>query len=107
VVQILRNDIRGDANPVMAAVGPMQFEVVAARMKAEFNVEVLVDNLPYSIARRTDEASADELGRQRGVEVFRRDDGELLALFGDKWRLQYLSRQMQHLTIEALVAAAD
>ncbi len=34
VVQILRNDIRGDASPpVMAAVGPMQFEVVAARMK--------------------------------------------------------------------------
>ena len=104
VVQILRNDTRGDANPVMAAVGPMQFEVVTARMKAEFNVEVVVDNLPYSIARRTDAASAGELGRQRGVEVFQRTDGELLALFGDKWRLQYISKEMEHLTIEPLVA---
>lgn len=104
VVQILRNDTRGDANPVMAAVGPMQFEVVTARMKAEFNVEVVVDNLPYTIARRTDSASADELGRQRGVEVFTRTDGELLALFGDKWRLQYISKEMDHLTIEPLVA---
>ncbi|MGW8593023.1 peptide chain release factor 3 [Dietzia sp. NPDC055877] len=104
VVQILRNDTRGDANPVMAAVGPMQFEVVTARMKAEFNVEVIVDNLPYSIARRTDAESADELNRQRGVEVFQRTDGELLALFGDKWRLQYISKEMDHLTIEALVA---
>ena len=104
VVQILRNDARGDANPVMAAVGPMQFEVVTARMNAEFNVEVVVDNLPYSIARRTDAESAAELGRQRGVEVFERTDGELLALFGDKWRLQYISKEMDHLTIEPLVA---
>ena len=104
VVQILRNDTRGDANPVMAAVGPMQFEVVTARMRAEFNVEVVVDNLPYTIARRTDADSADELGRQRGVEVFTRTDGELLALFGDKWRLQYISKEMDHLTIEPLVA---
>ena len=104
VVQILRNDTRGDANPVMAAVGPMQFEVVTARMKAEFNVEVVVDNLPYTIARRTDADSADELGRQRGVEVFTRTDGELLALFGDKWRLQYITKEMEHLTIEPLVA---
>ena len=104
VVQILRNDTRGDANPVMAAVGPMQFEVVTARMKAEFNVEVVVDNLPYTIARRTDADSADELGRQSGVEVFTRTDGELLALFGDKWRLQYITKEMEHLTIEPLVA---
>ncbi|OAV78956.1 peptide chain release factor 3 [Dietzia sp. 111N12-1] len=104
VVQILRNDTRGDANSVMAAVGPMQFEVVTARMKAEFNVEVVVDNLPYTIARRTDAESAGELGRQRGVEVFQRTDGELLALFGDKWRLQYITKEMEHLTIEPLVA---
>lgn len=107
VVQILRNDIRGDANPVMAAVGPMQFEVVTARMSAEFSVDVVVDNLPYTIARRTDAESAAELGRQRGVEVFTRDDGELLALFGDKWRLQYLGRELGHLTMEPLVAGTE
>jgi peptide chain release factor 3 len=73
-------------------------------MKAEFNVEVVVDNLPYTIARRTDAESAGELGRQRGVEVFQRTDGELLALFGDKWRLQYITKEMEHLTIEPLVA---
>ena len=104
VVQILRNAVRGDANPVMAAVGPMQFEVVTARMKTEFNVEVIVDNLPYTIARRTDADSAVELGRQRGGEVLQRTDGELLALFGDKWRLQYITKEMEHPPIEPLVA---
>ncbi|MGO4203998.1 peptide chain release factor 3 [Rhodococcus sp. TAF43] len=107
VVQILRNDIRGDASPVMAAVGPMQFEVVAARMKAEFNVEARMEPLGYALCRRTDAESAVELGRQRGVEVFTRTDGVLLALFSDKWRLQYIQKEMPELTLEPLVAAGD
>ncbi|CAM4254011.1 peptide chain release factor 3 [Nocardia ninae] len=107
VVQVLRNDIRGDASPVLAAVGPMQFEVVTARMLTEFNVETKLDNLPYTLARRTDAASADELGKQRGVEVFTRSDGALLALFSDKWRLQYIEKEFPKLTLEPLVATAD
>ncbi len=107
VVQILRNDIRGDASPVMAAVGPMQFEVVAARMKAEYNVDPKIEPLGYALARRTDTASEDELNRQRGVEVFTRSDGVLLALVSDKWRLQYIEKEHPDLTLEPLVAATD
>ncbi|WP_067474721.1 peptide chain release factor 3 [Nocardia amamiensis] len=107
VVQVLRNDLRGDASPVLAAVGPMQFEVVTARMLTEFNVETTMDHLGYTLARRTDAASAEELGRQRGVEVFTRSDGALLALFSDKWRLQYIEKEHPALTLEPLVATAD
>ncbi|UAK34721.1 peptide chain release factor 3 [Nocardia asteroides] len=107
VVQVLRNDIRGDASPVLAAVGPMQFEVVTARMLTEFNVETTMEHLGYTLARRTDAASADALGRQRGVEVFTRSDGALLALFSDKWRLQYIEKEHPALTLEPLVATAD
>ncbi|GAA2051797.1 peptide chain release factor 3 [Williamsia deligens] len=107
VVQVLRNDLRGDASPVLAAVGPMQFEVVTARMKTEFGVDTAVDFLGFTLARRTDAASADELNRQRGVEVFTRSDGVLLALVSDKWRLQYIQKEHPELTLEPLVAAAD
>lgn len=107
VVQVLRNDTRGDASPVLAAVGPMQFEVVTARMKSEFNVDTIIDPLGYTLARRTDEASAPELDRQRGVEVFTRTDGAILALFSDKWRLQYIEKEHPDLTLEPLVATAD
>ncbi|MFT4041612.1 MAG: peptide chain release factor 3 [Gordonia sp. (in: high G+C Gram-positive bacteria)] len=107
VVQVLRNDIRGDASPVLAAVGPMQFEVVTARMKTEFNVDTVIEPLGYTLARRTDADSAPELGRQRGVEVFTRSDGALLALFSDKWRLAYIEKEHADLTLEPLVATAD
>ncbi|MCZ9308825.1 peptide chain release factor 3 [Corynebacterium uberis] len=104
VVQILRNEIRGDANPVMAAVGPMQFEVMQARMAAEYNVETEIDPIPYKVARRTDAESAPGLGRQRGVEVFTRTDGELIALFGDKWKLAFIEKEHPEFTLEPLVA---
>ncbi|WP_137808848.1 MULTISPECIES: peptide chain release factor 3 [unclassified Gordonia (in: high G+C Gram-positive bacteria)] len=107
VVQVLRNDTRGDASPVLAAVGPMQFEVVTARMKAEYNVDTIIEPLGYTLARRTDADSAPELNRQRGVEVFTRTDGAVLALFSDKWRLQYIEKEHPDLTLEPLVAAAD
>ncbi len=107
VVQVLRNEIRGEAAPVLAAVGPMQFEVVAARMASEFDVEAQMEPLPYALARRTDEASAAELGRQRGIEVFTRGDGVKLALVADRWRLAYLQKELPHLTLEPLVAATD
>ncbi|APT92941.1 peptide chain release factor 3 [Corynebacterium phocae] len=104
VVQILRNDTRGDAAPVMAAVGPMQFEVMQARMEAEYNVPTITEPIPYSVARRTDAESAPELGRQRGVEIFTRTDGELIALFGDKWKLAFIEKEHPELTMETLVA---
>ncbi|MBL1079544.1 peptide chain release factor 3 [Nocardia sp. 2] len=107
VVQVLRNDVRGDASPVLAAVGPMQFEVVTARMLGEYNVETNLDNLPYQLARRTDAESAPELARQRGVEVFTRTDGVMLALFGDKWKLAYVQKEHPNLTLEPLVAGND
>ncbi|WIM68469.1 peptide chain release factor 3 [Corynebacterium breve] len=104
VVQILRNDLRGDAAPVMAAVGPMQFEVMQSRMELEYNVETVTEPIPYSVARRTDAESAAELGRQRGVEIFTRTDGEYIALFGDKWKLAFVEKENPHLTMEPLVA---
>ncbi|AEQ06257.1 peptide chain release factor 3 [Corynebacterium pseudotuberculosis] len=105
VVQILKNDARGDAAPVMAAVGPMQFEVMMARMENEYNVETVSDPIPYSVARRTTPETATELSKQRGVEVFQRTDGELVALFGDKWKLAFIEKE--HPEFELLPMVAD
>src|SRR3712207_8471324 len=53
VVQVLRSDLRGDQAPVLAAVGPMQFEVAEHRMAGEFGAPITLDRLPYTLARRT------------------------------------------------------
>jgi len=104
VVQVLRSDLRGDQAPVLAAVGPMQFEVVEQRMATEFNAPVRMDPLPYSVARRTRPEDVQTLNQARGVEVLTRSDGELLALFPDKWRINTVLREQPHVVLEPLVA---
>ena len=39
------------AEPILAAVGQLQFEVVQERMRTEYGVETLLDPLPYAVAR--------------------------------------------------------
>ena len=104
VVQVLRSELRGEQAPVLAAVGPMQFEVAEARMATEFNAPVRLERLGYSVARRTCAEDAAEVNSLRGVEVLTRSDGELLALFPDKWRAQAVERNQPELMLEPLVA---
>jgi peptide chain release factor 3 len=105
VVQVLLSERRGDGAPVFAVVGPMQFEVAAHRMEHEFGARITLEPLPYHLARITDAASAPELGQARGAEVMQRPNGELLALFTDKWSLGVLAQNKPHLTLVPLVAA--
>jgi peptide chain release factor 3 len=105
VVQVLVSDRRGGQSPVLAAVGPMQFEVALHRLEHEFGTPAVLERLPYQVARRTDQDSSAELDRMRGVEVLTRTrDGELLALFADTWRLGLVTRDLPELTLEPLFA---
>jgi peptide chain release factor 3 len=107
VVQVLSSDLRGDQAPVLAAVGPLQFDVVLHRLSQEFGAGAELDHLDYSMARRTDASGAQGLAGQRGTEVLtRRHDGALLALFTDKWRLGQIQREHPSLLLEPLIAGS-
>jgi peptide chain release factor 3 len=107
-VQVLRSDLRGDQAPVLAAVGPMQFEVAEHRMATEFSAPVRMDRLDYSMARRTDREWAKVLDRESGVEVLERSsDGALLVLFAGQWRLARVQRDHPDAVLEPLVAATS
>lgn len=105
VIQVLSSDLRGDQAPVLAAVGPLQFEVVSARLADEFSAPIRLDRLDYTLARRTDPAGAQALRGAVGIEVLtRRIDGELLALFPHKWRLQAVAGNQPTLHLDPLIA---
>ncbi|WP_407342604.1 peptide chain release factor 3 [Pengzhenrongella phosphoraccumulans] len=105
VVQVLRSDLRGDQAPVLAAVGPMQFEVAEHRMAMEFNSPVRLERLDYSVAMRTTREWIKALDAERGVEVLQRADGELLALFPNTWRIASVRRNHPGAVLEPPVAA--
>jgi peptide chain release factor 3 len=104
VVQVLRDDDLGDTAPILAAVGRMQFEVFTHRLEHEFGAPVELSPTSYSVARRTDAASAPELARTTGVRVLKRADGTILALFESPYWLDRLAGDRPELTLERIVA---
>lgn len=105
VVQVLRSDRRGEAAPVLAAVGPMQFEVAAHRMEHEFTSPIRLEHLQYRAARRlADPAQRALVDAGRRSEVLTRLDGTDLALFVEEMDLRLLCRGNPELVLEPLVA---
>ncbi|MFF9201068.1 peptide chain release factor 3 [Streptomyces sp. NPDC014986] len=110
VVQVLVSDLRGDQAPVLAAVGPMQFDVVTTRMAGEFSAAVRLESLPYHLARATDAAGAEALNRSRivkGEALTRIRDKAQLALFPDRWQANSFQREFPDARLDHLIAAHD
>jgi peptide chain release factor 3 len=105
VVQVLRSDRRGDQAPVLAAVGPMQFEVTSHRMAGELHTTIALEHLTYTVVRKTRREDIAILNAQPGTEVLHRTDGALLALFTDKWRMEMIQRNNPDLKLESLMQA--
>jgi peptide chain release factor 3 len=104
VVQVLREPDIGDQAPILAAVGPLQFEVVQHRLENEFGAPVELVPCAWSTARITDQESAEALRGMSGVTVAARSDGELLALFESPYWLQRLEMDQPELTLTKLIA---
>jgi peptide chain release factor 3 len=89
VIHLLRREHSGDPVPVIAGVGPMQFDVAVERLAGEFGVEIGLTALDWHVARRTNEAGAQAiLARARDADVLVRSDGTPLALFRNEFMLR-------------------
>jgi peptide chain release factor 3 len=104
VVQVLREPEVGDQAPILAAVGPLQFDVVQHRLENEFGAPVELNPTSWTTARVTDEPSAERLKGMSGVTVAHRSDGELLALFESPYWLERLESDHPDLVLERLIA---
>ncbi|HWT06920.1 MAG TPA: hypothetical protein VN224_14250, partial [Xanthomonadales bacterium] len=94
------------SEPLLAAVGALQFEVVKYRLEAEYNVKTVFQTLPYTTARRvrsatgsgqSDPATATLGSSARLVEDW---DGNVLALFESEWSINLVQQWNPGLAFE-------
>jgi peptide chain release factor 3 len=104
VVQVLKDPDWGDASPVLAAVGQLQFEVFANRLDIEFNAPIELSSAPYQAIRLTDKASASVLREKPGVRILARFDGHLVALFENKYALARIEQNEPELMLDHIIA---
>lgn len=103
VVQVLRDPDFGDQAPVIAAVGPLQFDVFAYRLESEFGAPTELSSAPYEAIRLTDAGSAAELRATGGIRILQRGDGALVALFESVYRLRRLEADRPELTLKPIL----
>jgi peptide chain release factor 3 len=103
VVQIYRQRGFGDRDPVLGAVGSLQFEVLQHRLKAEYSVDVRIEKLPYTHARWVAGSGLDpELFERREDSrcLLDRDDNPVV-LFKSEWAMRWAidnQKNLQFLT---------
>jgi len=99
VVQLLFDPQSMRREPILGAVGELQFDVVRARMAAEYNVETDLEHLSY-VAARWPTCAPDVLAATRLPSaarlVYDQADQPVL-LFSSEWELGYLEREQPQL----------
>jgi peptide chain release factor 3 len=89
VVQVYRQRGMLDKDPVLGAVGALQFEVLQFRLKAEYGVDVRIEKMPYIHARWvTGVPDLNSLEREDSKCLEDRD-GFPVVLFKSDWGLRW------------------
>jgi peptide chain release factor 3 len=93
-VQGLKDPSASGNDLILAAVGPLQFEVLQYRLSNEYKAETTRENLPYKIARWIRGSAADlELLRQSSTVRMVEDlDGHAVGLFREPWSMESVIR---------------
>ena len=95
-VQILYDIDESKRDPILAAVGQLQLEVVKHRLKNEYGVDSILESMPYQIARWVSEGwpSVDKLGRVFNCKIVKDCWNRPVILFKNEWNLnQFLEDQ--------------
>ena len=89
-VQIMYSVDESKRDPILAAVGQLQFEVVQFRMLNEYNVETRLEMLPYSLARWVAGGwqALEKVGRLFNTVTVKDNWGRPVLLFRNEWNMQ-------------------
>jgi peptide chain release factor 3 len=112
VVQIFRQRGLGDKDPVLGAVGGLQFEVLQFRLKAEYSVDVKIERMPYIHARWVTGPGLDPdyFERREDSRCLEDRDGQPVVLFKSDWGLRYAqenNKTLQFLTVAPVIRATQ
>jgi peptide chain release factor 3 len=89
-IQVLFSDAGTARDPILAAVGELQFDLVQARLRAEYGVETHLERLPYRSALVVEVPEGAQAPDWRGIGILRARDraGAAVALFEGEWAEQ-------------------
>jgi peptide chain release factor 3 len=91
-IQIMYSVDESKRDPILAAVGQLQFEVIQFRLQNEYGVETTLELLPYTAARWVTNGwdVLDKVGRIFNAATVKDGWGRPVLLFRNEWNVQQL-----------------
>lgn len=106
-IQLFIDPLVGMQDPLIGAVGELQFEVLVRRLQDEYNLDVQLSRLPYSVARwpRTKEGKpVAEL--KGGARIFRDMQNNPVVMVNQEWDLNWLVRENPEIEFHTSITQA-
>lgn len=96
-IQVFHQRGMGDQNPILGAIGALQFDVLLFRLKNEYAVDVILEPLGFSMCRWVTGDNLNPRAFDRGdSSVCVEDkDGALCVLFRNEWSFQWAESNMK------------
>jgi len=97
-IQVFSQPQMGMKDPIVGVVGALQFEVLQYRVEHEYGARIMLDKLPFQLARwvvgEYDPRTFDWEGNRQTVTD---RDGQNLVLFRDEWALEHAAQKHPNL----------
>lgn len=103
-VQVMYSTDEFKRDPILAAVGQLQIEVVQFRMQNEYNVETTTEPLAYSVARWVHGGweALEKAGRIFNAIAVKDNWGRPVLLFKNEWNLRQIEQDSPELELKSI-----
>ena len=100
-IQIFQNLGGGMEEVIVGVVGVLQFEVLEYRLKNEYNVDIILENMPYELIRWIDNENIDPKKLNLTSDTKRIQDlkGKHLLLFSSEWNITWATEHNKDLIL--------
>lgn len=108
-VQIMYSANEFIREPILAAVGQLQFEVVQFRMLSEYGVETNLEPLPYNLARWVTEGweALSNVGRLFNTITVKDSWNRPVLLFKNEWNVQQVQSDHPNFKLSAIAQTGN
>jgi peptide chain release factor 3 len=108
-VQIMYSVDEAKRDPILAAVGQLQFEVVQYRLQSEYGVETRLEMMPYTVARWVEDGweALELVGRLFNTFVVKDAWNRPVLLFKNSWNLNQVESEHSKLRLRSIAPITE
>lgn len=106
-IQLFIDPYVGHQDPIIGAIGELQFEVLVHRMQDEYNLDVRVNRLPFTVARwpRTKDGKPVET-LNGGFTIYRDMIEQPVILLNQEWDLNWAKKENPDVEFQTSISRA-